>query len=273
MLDLVRDIPAAFTVDLYRRVLERRRSALGYLVVLLVLVSATQAVAAFVQVRGFTSQPGLGDVADKVPHLVIEEGLLRVDAVQPYVLPGPTGQGALAIFDTTGRTQSFGEHSGPGVIFLSDRVLVRWPDGSVRSAGYPPSGRVEVGPVMARAWVEWATRWLAPIVGAAMLVARVVGALVYRVLLAAVWATVTTPARRLVGATAGWADRARLAMVAMTPSILIDAVLVFAARAIETSPGTWISLALLDLAVLGWALSATAPSSSDPTTGEPGVSA
>ncbi len=273
MLDLVRDIPAAFRMDLYRRVLDRRRSALAYLVVLLTLVSLTQAVGAFGQVWAFTSQPGVLDVADKVPHLVIDGGILTVDAVQPYVVPGPNGQGALAIFDTTGRTTGFGERSGPGVIFLRDRLMVRQPDGSVRSAGYPPSARVEMGPMAARSWAAWATRWLPALVGVAVLVSRTLVSLAFRLALACVLALLTAPARWIVGSTVGWADRGRLAMVAMTPSILIDAVLVFAARAIETSPGTWISLGLLDLAVLGWVLSATKVGLLDPATPQPGEGA
>ena len=51
--------------------------------------------------------------------------------------------------------------------------------------------------------------------------------------------------------------RAVIIWVVRTGKSVIDTALVFAARAVETSWGTWISLVLLDLAVLGWALSAT----------------
>jgi hypothetical protein len=130
-----------------------------------------------------------------------------------------------------------------------------------------------MGPMAARSWAAWATRWLPALVGVAVLVSRTLVSLAFRLALACVLALLTAPARWIVGSTVGWADRGRLAMVAMTPSILIDAVLVFAARAIETSPGTWISLGLLDLAVLGWVLSATKVGLLDPATPQPGEGA
>lgn len=258
MLDLVRDLGAVFDAGLYRRVLARQRSAMALLLSLLVLVSATQAIAAWVSVQSFVGQPGLQDVAAKLPHLTIQDGVLTVDAVQPFVLPSVSGKGGLAIFDTTGRTTDFGERSGPGALFLRDAVRVRLPDGSVRVAPYPPGLSVELGPVVARDWAVWASHWLAPCVAVSVLVLRTLGALLYRLGEAAILATVTLPARWIIGSKVGWVDRARLALVASLVSIAVDGVLVFAARAFQSSPGTWISLVLLDLAILGWALSVTA---------------
>jgi hypothetical protein len=258
MFDLLRDLPASFhSVDLYRRVLARQRSALALLTALLVLVWTTQAVAGFLGVRRALWEPGFVEAFEKVPHLVIEHGELTVDAAQPYVLSSPDGRGALVILDTTGRTTAFGEGSGPGLILLRDRALLRQVDGSERTVPYSPGWRFEAGPVMAREWALWAQRWLPPLLAALLLVGGTLTSLLRRTIEAAVLATLTFPARWLVGSQVGWVDRARLAMVAMTPSIVIDTALVFAARAVETSWGTWISLVLLDLAVLGWALSAT----------------
>lgn len=265
MLDLLLDIPAAFTsVDLYRRVLDRRRSALAYLVVLLTLVWTTQAVAGFIRVRSALREPGVVEVFDKVPHMVIEHGELTVDGPQPFVLSGPDGQGALLILDTTGRTTAFADESGPGLILLRDRLLLRQSDGSERMKRYPTDWRLEVGPVMAHDWAVWGQRWLPPILAALLLGVGTVASLLRRLIEAAVLATLALPARWMVGSTTSWADRFRLALVAMTPAILLDTVLVFAAREFEASWGTWISLVLLDLAVLGWVLSATRAQTVDP---------
>lgn len=268
MFDLLRDIPASFSsADLYRRVAREWTTAFGHLVKLLLLVWLTQSAAAYVRVWSVAHDPKVLDTVAKLPHVVIERGEATVDLGQPYVLTGPDGKSAVAIFDTTGRTTGFDERSGQGFLFLRDRVLVRSAPGRDRAFPYPVDMRVEFDKDIAHGWVAWAGTWGAPLLSAAMLVFGTAMSFVYRTLLAVVLTVAGAPLGWWMGARIGWSARYRVAVVAMTPAIVLDTVMVFVARELEASSGAAVLFGVLNLGMLTFGLYANRATSAA-TSGE-----
>ena len=225
-----------FSKELYRDVgLNWKGVGFGYLLLLLAICSVP---------RMFKLQMALTDFINKeapplieqVPKITITKGEVSVDEPQPYYIRDPDSNDVLVIIDTTGTTQSL-DNTDALVLVTKTKLIHRQSEVESRAYDLSQVEKFVLDKDRITSWLNTARKLLVPIfyplVVLGSFLFRIVQALIYAAigLLFALWCKVKL----------SYAAMLRLAVVAVTPCIIVRTVLELSSARLPMA-GLWFFL-------------------------------
>jgi hypothetical protein len=161
-------------------------------------------------------------IVEQVPEIMIADGRVRVDVAEPYTIRWPQGGAPLAVIDTTGEITSLAQ-TDAALLLTADRLAARLSEGESRVLDLRTIESLRVDRNVVQQWLlnflHWAPFILFPTALGIAFVLRSAQALLYAGIGLALSALykIALPYGALVS----------VAIMAMTPFLLIDALLVW----------------------------------------------
>ncbi len=159
-------------------------------------------------------------IIGKIPVLTFEQGLLSVPGPQPLVIQDPVTELPMVVIDTSGQTTSLEEHGAP-LLLLKDRALARQGSEGERALEFAGLDGVQLDNDTIRSGLQRAMGFIKPLAYIPVLVME----FVYRLLQALLYAVGGLLFASLLKVSLPYAVLLRLTCVAMTPSLLLTALL------------------------------------------------
>ncbi len=240
-----------FSRDLYR-VVRSSWKGKGFLYLLL-LLAITWLPVMYKFHRGVAE--GVGREApkyiDQVPKITIVRGEVSIDRPVPYTITDPDSREPLVVIDTSGQITSLEQTTAP-MLLTRDKFIYR------EAAGGPPkiydlSGiqAFTLDRDMVNGWVRLFTKYFAVFAYPF----AVAGSYVYRLLQALLYAAIGLIFVRTLKARLDYGAVLQLALVAITPAVILSTLIRLAGLAI---PVFWLICFLLAMGYLFFAVKANA---------------
>ncbi len=187
-------------------------------------------------------------VAPRLPPVTISQGTVSVDVPQPYTINDPATNRPAIIIDTTGQVTSL-EGTTAGLLLTRTELIARG-DGtpSVINLSRMPKFYID-GPIAVK-WLDWAERWLALAAYPFLLLFSYL----YRMLQAVLYAAIGLAFAAMLRGELTYQASMRLAIVATTPAILLNTVVLLAGLNI---PFWWVICFIISMAYLYRGVKAT----------------
>jgi hypothetical protein len=209
-----------FSQPLYRDVAQRWRGVtFVYLLVLILVWWIPSAV--LLQVEGAKIAADYAPkVIDQIPTITVTQGRVSVDAAMPCIITNPEGGGRLAVIDTTGATTTLEQAQAP-VLLTRTELIVR--EGADRSRTYELAEVRQLVVDHARLydWLGFFRVWFVPLAS----VFVVLFMYVYRIVQALLYGAIGIVFGRLLRVELDYPALLRVAVMALTPVMLLDTVL------------------------------------------------
>jgi hypothetical protein len=236
---------AFFSRALYRDVaLNWKGTAFGYLLLLLALcwipgiVILHRGVAEFVDLEA----PKL---VSQLPEITITNGELSIDEPEPYTISDPDTGEVVVVFDTTGTITSLEEAEALGLVTRT-QVTFQKNAFETRTFNFSEVDSFVLTQDRIYGWLDAGKRFAAPV----LYPLCVLGAFVYRVLQALLYAAIGLLIARILKAERSYDELLRLAVVAVTPAILVATLLDGASITLPFG-GLWYFLATMGYLAFG----------------------
>jgi len=211
-----------FSKELYRDVglnWNRVRAAFGYLLLLLAVCWIPAMVEMHMGFSDFVDNEA-PKVVEQVPEITITDGQASIQEPQPYYIKDPESDNVLAIIDTTGTIESLED---PNTICLLTKTKVIWRQSNVETRAIDLSEVkhfvLDSGRIMG--WLHTVGKFLVVI----MYPFALLGSYVYRIVQALIYAAIGLLFASLCKVTLPYSALLRLAIVAVTPCVLLKTVL------------------------------------------------
>lgn len=212
-----------FSKELYRDVgLYWKGANFSYLLLLLAICSIPTMIKVHVVFSDFIDNEAPG-VIEQVPEITIVNGEVSMKEPQPYYIRVPEDGNTMAIIDTTGTIKSLED---PNAICLLTKNKVMWRQSKFEIRTYDLS-QVEnfvLDSDRIMGWLHTAKKFLA----IAIYPLAVLGSYVYRIVQALIYAAIGLLFALLCKVKLSYAALLRLAIVAVTPCIIVSTVLYLA---------------------------------------------
>ena len=206
---------AWFSRDFYVDVAKNwRGTGIGYLFLLLCVTSIPMTFQVG-QIIESMANTYLSQVIDKLPPLRIEQGKLKTDVQQPFIITLPGQSDPMVVIDTRSNKASEAELQAP-LVLLSDRLLVD-NQGDVRSYPFDQIEAYTFDKVQAHAFLDRLIGFVKPIAYLPVLV----GEFLYRLMQVLIYAVVGMVFASMLKVRLGYGLLLRLTCMAVTPSILL----------------------------------------------------
>lgn len=192
----------------------------------------------------------LPPVISQVPEISITDGEVSIKEPQPYSIKNPKGDKVLAIIDTTGKINSL-EKNGPYCLLTKNALIIRKSEVETRTYSLSQIKNFVLTSDRLTTWIRIFKKVFVaaiyPIAVFSSFITRIIQALIYAAigLLFASWCRITLTYKSLI----------RMAVVAVTPCIIIKTVI---ASAGVQLPWANLIYLLLALAYLFFGVKATA---------------
>ena len=212
-----------FSKDLYRDVgLHFKGVNFLYLLLLLVVCMLPVMIMVYIKFTNFANNEAPA-IIEQVPEITIKNGKVSINEPQPYYIKDPKNGDVLAIIDTTGQITSLGD---TGALCLLTDNMLKTKKSEFESKAYDLSNvkAYVVDSERVTGWLNFMRKFVVVFVFPFTLLCyylfRIVQALVYAAigLLFASWCKVML----------SYATLLRLAVVAMTPCLLVKAIFLIA---------------------------------------------
>ncbi|MFC3913970.1 DUF1189 domain-containing protein [Pseudaeromonas sharmana] len=206
---------AWFSRDFYVDVAKNwRGTGIGYLFLLLCVTSIpmTFQVGQIIETMANTY---LSQVIDKMPPLRIEQGQLKTDVPQPYIITLPGQSEPMVVIDTRSDKPSEAELQAP-LVLLADRLLID-NQGEVRSYPFEQIESYAFDKVQAHAFLDRMVGIVKPIAYLPVLV----GEFLYRLMQVLIYAVGGMVFASILKVRLPYGTLLRLTCLAVTPSILV----------------------------------------------------
>lgn len=213
---------AFYSKALYRDVaLNWRGTCFGYLFVLLLFSWLLFVVKFHLMLVGFVDK-NLPVILEKVPPITIKDGKVSVDAKQPYFINSKDGQ-PIAILDTTGQYKSL--DNTRGYVLLTDSALIiRKSPSETQTVDLSRVKEFSFQKSVVRRWVDFAVQWAAPL----FFLLALPFSFAYRIVQTLLYAAIGTAFVSSLRGSLPFSAVLRLAVMAVTPVIVLDTVILLA---------------------------------------------
>jgi hypothetical protein len=220
--------------DLYRDV-ARNWQGVGYLYLLLVVSLSVFFLAAQVQiVAAPKAQEIIDSIIDQTPNIKIEKGKLSIDKPSPFVIKEPKSGKALITFDTQDKPMTLEESKS--VVLVTSRSVIAQKRSALRSEGSTGKGGAPIGEetydlstvdsfVFDKAAVEGMVHAFLKWLGVLLFVIWVPFAFVFSILQTLLYALIGRLFASNMSIELTYGTLVRLAVIALTPVLLLDSVL------------------------------------------------
>lgn len=158
-------------------------------------------------------------VADSVPEIVINEGVVNSDVEQPYFIEDANGEKQIAVLDTTGKIDSLADTEAV-LLMTSDSVMIRKSEYETQVFDLKDVKAYRIDGKKVHGWLDWMGKYaalaLSPFALFGSYIMRAIQALICVVfgMIFASWCSINLSFKALM----------RLATMALTPGIVIGAV-------------------------------------------------
>ncbi|MHC4204570.1 MAG: DUF1189 family protein [Planctomycetota bacterium] len=212
-----------FSKELYRDVgLNWKGVNFLYLLLLVVICMLPIMIKVYIKFGNFADNEAPA-IIEQVPEITIKNGKVSINEPQPYYIKDPKSGDVLAIIDTTGQITSLGDTDA--LCLLTDNMLIT-KESEFKSKAYDLSNvkAFVVDSERVTGWLNFMRKFVVVFVFPFTLLCyysfRIIQALIYAAigLLFASWCKVTLT----------YATLLRLAVVAMTPCLLVKAIFLIA---------------------------------------------
>jgi len=225
-----------FSKELYRDVgLNWKGVGFGYLFLLL----------AICWIPGmFKIQRGLSHFIDKevpplveqIPKVTITDGEVSIDQPQPYYIKDPDSNDVLAIIDTTGTIQSL-DNTDALVLLMKTQLIYRQNKVESRTFDFTEVEHFVLDKDKIMGWLNIGKKWLV----LALYPFALLGSFIFRIIQALIYAAIGLVFAALCKTKLSYAALLRLAVVAVTPCVIIRTVLESASAQLPMA-GLWFFL-------------------------------
>lgn len=220
---------ACFSRSLYQDVARHWRGlAWGYLLWLVTLAWIPSAVVLQIQGSQF-AENYLPKVIDQIPSLTITQGKLVANVSLPLVIKDPETGERLAVIDTSGALTTL-EAAQAKVLLTQTELILKQSDTEIRTYKFSNIDDVVIDQARLTGWLELFKTWFTPVTSVFM----VVFLFVYRLCQALIYGAIGLLLAKSLKVTLSYSALVRLAVIAVTPAVLLD---VLAGLAGWTLPG------------------------------------
>lgn len=208
-----------YSKDLYRDVGRHwRKTAFLYLFLLLAVSWIPIMFKMQSRVAGFIDNEA-PKLIQQVPEVRIENGTVTTDVETPYVIKNPDTWAPIIIIDTTGKTNSI-EGTDALVLITKNRVIMKRNDFETRSIDLSQFDDIVINRSVVRDWADSFRRWFIVFLYPFVLL----GSYAYRLIQALLYALIGKLFARNLSLFAGYQTILSLALVAITPIIILNTV-------------------------------------------------
>ncbi len=156
-------------------------------------------------------------VLDQIPPVHIRDGKLSIEAPEPHVIMLPESGKPLIVVDTTGEHTSL-DDSEAHVLVTESKLYTRNSPHEIRTYDLSQIKRFDLDKARVKGWVGVFRRWFFIVAFPVLLV----GSYVYRILQALVYGLIGLAFASSLRAKLGYDACIRLAVIAVTPVLLLD---------------------------------------------------
>ena len=209
-----------FSKELYRDVgLYCKGVNFSYLLLLLALCSIPTMINIHIGFSDFVNNDA-PTVVEQVPEITITNGEVSISEPQPYYIKDPENGDVLAIIDTTGIIKSLED---PNAICLLTKTKIMWRQGEfeTRTIDLSEVKNFVLNSERIMGWLHTAEKFLVIIIYPFALL----GSYVYRIVQALIYAAIGLLFALWCKVTLSYAALLRLAVVAVTPCVLVKTIL------------------------------------------------
>ncbi|MHC4111217.1 MAG: DUF1189 family protein [Planctomycetota bacterium] len=211
-----------FSKDLYRDVgLSWKGICFGYLLLLLAICWIPSMVRIHQGFAGFVKNDA-PSVVDQVPEITITDGQVSIDEPQPYFLRIPDNNQIIAVIDTTGTIESPADANA--FFLLTNNSIITHSDFETRTIDLSQVKSFTIDSATITSWLHTAQKYLVIILYPLALLSSYV----YRIIQALIYAAIGLLFASMCRVSLSYGALLRLAVAAMTPSIIIKAVFALA---------------------------------------------
>ena len=196
-----------------------RGSAFAYLLFLLAVCWIPFSVGVYFQWSAFVVDEAPA-ITEQIPAITIENGRVFADVDQPYFIRTTEPDEVFAIIDTTGQIDSLDERSARFLLTASE-VMIKKNEAETRVYDLSSVQEFYMDGPKAQRWLGLAGRWALVL----LYPAAVVGSYGYRLMQVLFYAVLGLLLAKLVGCRLNYAGIVRVALVAITPAIVLKTVL------------------------------------------------
>ena len=154
-----------------------------------------------------------------IPPITIRDGHVTSPVEQPYVIKDPKGGKTIAVIDTTGEVNSLDDTDA--MILITDHQIWSRQNNSVKQFDLSKIKYFYIDNARITGWMDTFARW----VSIALLPLALTGALCWRLVQALIYGAIALGFCRSFGVNLNYAAAFRLAVVSVTPIILLDTLL------------------------------------------------
>jgi hypothetical protein len=211
-----------FSQDLYRDVgLQWKGICFGYILLLLAICWIPMMVRIHLGFAGFVKNDA-PLVVDQVPEITITDGQVSIKEPQPYFIREPDSNQIIAVIDTTGSIKSPADANA--FFLLTNNSIITQSDFETRSFNLSQVKSFTVDSATITRWMHTAEKFLVIILYPLALLSSYV----YRIIQALIYAAIGLLFASMCKVSLSYGALLRLAVVAMTPCIIIKTVFALA---------------------------------------------
>jgi hypothetical protein len=166
-------------------------------------------------------------ILNQVPEITITDGLVSIDEAQPYYIIDPDGNKPLAIIDTTGRIDSLKETNAL-CLLTGNKVIMKKSNFENRTYDLSQVKSFAINGEQITGWLQTGKKYLAVVIYPFALL----GSYMYRIVQVLIYAAIGLLFASLCNTKLSYAALVRLAVVAVTPCIIVSTVLGLAGTSI-----------------------------------------
>jgi hypothetical protein len=219
---------AFYSRALYRDVAGRwRGAAFAYLAVLVVLWWIPGAVLLYQQTGEFMTNEA-PQIVEQWPTVTVTRGHARADVTMPFAIVEPVTRTRLVVIDTTGSTSTLEAAQAPALL-TATALILREGESGARSYPLADVEELVIDRALLQQWMDIVAAWVVPVATLFVMMFFYV----YRLVQALVCAALGLLLVRATRANLDFAALVRLAIVALTPAVLLDALLWFAGSGVS----------------------------------------
>jgi len=159
-------------------------------------------------------------IVNQVPQITITDGQVSIKEPQPYYITDLDSNNPLAIIDTTGQIESL-EDTDAFCLLTANKIITQQSDFEIRTYDLSEIEAFALDSERVTAWLHIARKFLAP----AIYPFAVFGSYAYRIVQVLIYAAIGLLFASFCKTTLSYATLIRLAVVAVTPCIIVGTIL------------------------------------------------
>ena len=239
-----------FSGELYRDVaLNWRGVCFGYLFLLILICTIPRMFHIKNRISLFIDEEA-PSLLENVPKISITDGQVQIDEPQPYYIMAPDSNEVIAIIDTTGEIQSL-DDTDAFILLTKTKLIHRQSDVEYRTYDLSDVKEFELDENRIMGWLNTFKKLVLPLFFPFILL----GSFVFRIIQALIYAAIGLVFASIYNLKLSYNSLLRMAVVAITPCIIVRTVFKIASVQIPMS-GLWFFLLAMGYLFFGvWSIS------------------